>query len=329
MTIARRDFITLLGGAATWPLAVRAQQQPALPVVGFLGIRSLEAGRSVIAAFRAGLQETGYREGQNVAFAYAWADNRSERLAPLAADLVRRQVAVIVAYGAAAALAAKAATTTIPIVFATGGDPVSLGIVSSLNRPGGNLTGSSGLGNALGSKRLQLLHELAPDAKAMAYLVNPANPNAQGDAQDMQAAAGVLSLQVSILNASIPSDIDLAFATIARQQLGGMLVANDPFLISSANQIAQLALSRRVPSIFQYREAAVAGGLMSYGGQGLLEQLRAPAVYVGRILKGEKPGDLPVLQQTKFEFVINLRTAKELGLNVPLQMLIVADEVIE
>ena len=241
---------------------------------------------------------------------------------------MRRQVAVILALGGAASgLAAKAATTTIPIIFITGGDPVSLGLVSNLNRPGGNLTGVSVIGNALGSKRLQLLHELAPGAKAMAFLVNPANPNAQGDAKDMQTAAGVLGLQVNILNASIPSDIDLAFATIARQQLGGVLVANDPFLISSTNQIAQLALSHRVPSIFQYRAAATAGGLMSYGPGGMEEPISG--IYVGRILKGEKPGDLPVVQQTKFEFVINLRTAKELGLTVPLQMLIVADEVIE
>jgi putative ABC transport system substrate-binding protein len=328
MKMRRREFITLLGGAtAAWPLVARAQQ--ALPVVGWLDTLSLEERREGVAAFHAALQETGYREGQSVAFEYRWAERQSDRLPSLAADLVRRQVTVIFAVNAASALAAKAATTTIPIVFATGGDPVSLGIVSRLNRPGGNLTGVSGLGNALGSKRLQLLHDLAPGAEAMAYLVNPANPNAQGDAKDMQTAAGVLRLQVNILNVSIPSDIDLAFATIARQQLGGVLVANDAFLISSTNQIAQLALSHRVPSIFQYRAAATAGGLMSYGGQRPLDLLRAAAGYVGRILKGEKPADLPVVQQAKFEFVINLRTAKELGLTVPLQMLIVADEVIE
>jgi putative ABC transport system substrate-binding protein len=222
----RRDFITLLGGAAVWPLVARAQQV-APPVVGWLDTSSLEARRAELAWVHAGLQKTGYREGQNVAFEYRWAEGQYDRLRSLAADLVRHQVAVIVAQGVAAALAAKASTTTIPIVFATGGDPVSLGLVSSLNRPGGNLTGVSGFANALGSKRLQLLHELAPGGKAMAYLVNPANPNAQGDAQDMQAAAGVLRLQVDILNASIPSDIDLAFATIARQQLGGVLVEND------------------------------------------------------------------------------------------------------
>ena len=245
---------------------------------------------------------------------------------------MRRQVAVILALGGAASgLAAKAATTTIPIIFITGGDPVSLGLVSNLNRPGGNLTGVSVIGNALGSKRLQLLHELAPGAKAMAFLVNPANPNAQGDAKDMQTAAGVLGLQVNILNASIPSDIDLAFATIARQQLGGVLVANDPFLISSTNQIAQLALTHRVPSIFQYREGAAAGGLASYGAvSNSTTGIGAPMVtYLGRILKGEKPGDLPIVRPSKFEFVINLKTAKSLGLTVPPSLLAIANEVIE
>jgi putative ABC transport system substrate-binding protein len=247
----------------------------------------------------------------------------------LAADLVRRQVAVIVASGAASARAAKAATTTIPIVFGGGGDPVSLGIVSSLNRPGGNLTGVSTLGNALTSKRLQLLRELAPGAKAMAYLANPANPNAQGDAKDLQTAAEVLRLQVHILNASIPSDIDLAFATIARQQLGWALVANDPFLNSRVNQIAQLALTHRVPTIFPHREAATVGGLISYGTSSieLVRQARQLGIYTGRIFKGEKPGDLPVEQGTKFEFVINLITAKSLGLTVPPSLL--AIEIIE
>jgi putative ABC transport system substrate-binding protein len=250
-----------------------------------------------------------------------------DRLPSLAADLVRRQVAVILAAGAAAALAAKAATTTIPIVFATGGDPVSLGLVSSLNRPGGNLTGFGGFVNAMGSKRLQLLGEVAPGAKAMAYLANPANPLAQGDAKDVQTAAGVLRLQVNILNASIPSDIDLAFATIARQQFGGVLVANDPFLNSKVNQIARLALTHRVPTIFPHREATTVGGLMSYGPSETEELI--PGVYTGRILKGEKPGDLPVVQRTKFQFVINLITAKSLGLTVPPTLLAIADEVIE
>ena len=321
----RREFITLLGGAMTWPLAARAQRA-AVPVVGWLDTSSLEARRAELAWVHAGLQKTGYREGQNVAFEYRWAEGQYDRLPSLAADLVRRQVAVIVTVGVPAALAAKAATTTIPIVFATGGDPVSLGLVSSLNRPGGNLTGVSGFANALGSKRLQLLHDLAPDAKAMAHLVNPANPNAQGDAKDMQTAAGVLRLQVNILNASIPSDIDLAFATIARQQLGGVLVENDAVLMISVNQIAQLALTHRVPTIFPHREAANVGGLTSYG-PGMERPIIG--VYVGRILKGEKPGDLPVVQTTKHELVINLKTAKALGLTVPSTLLAIADEVIE
>jgi putative ABC transport system substrate-binding protein len=321
----RREFIAGLGSTAAWPLAARAQG--ALPVVGWLDTSSFGARRDGVAAFHAGLQKTGYREGQNVAFEYRWAEGQYDRLPSLAADLVRRKVAVIFAVGVSAALAAKAATTTIPIVFGTGGDPVSLGLVSSLNRPGGNLTGSSGLGNALGSKRLQLLHDLAPGAKAIAYLVNPANPNAQGDVKDVQTAAGVLGLQVNILNASTPSDIDLAFATIARQQLGGVLASNDPFLVSRANQIAQLALTHRVPSILHRREAATAGGLMSYGPGGMEEPISG--IYVGRILKGEKPGDLPVVQRTKFEFVINLITAKSLGLTVPPSLLAIADEVIE
>jgi putative ABC transport system substrate-binding protein len=325
MKMLRREFITGLGSAVALPLAARAQQL-APPVVGWLDTSSLEARRAELAWVHAGLQKTGYREGQNVAFEYRWAEGQYDRLPSLAADLVRRQVAVIVTVGVPAALAAKAATTTIPIVFTTGGDPVSLGLVSSLNRPGGNLTGGSDFANALGSKRLQLLHELAPGAKAMAYLVNLANPNAQGDAQDMQTAAGVLRLQVNILNASIPSDIDLAFATIARQQLGGVLVENDAVLMISVNQIAQLALTHRVPTIFGRRAGAAAGGLMSYG-PGMEEPILG--VYVGRILKGEKPGDLPVVQTTKHELVINLKTAKALGLTVPSTLLAIADEVIE
>ena len=321
----RREFITLLGGAMTWPLAARAQRA-AVPVVGWLDTVSREARRDSLAAFHAALREIGYVEGQNIAFEYRWAEGQYDRLPSLAADLVRRQVAVIVALGAASALAAKAATATIPIVFAVGGDPVSLGLVSSLNRPGGNLTGFGGLVNALGSKQLQLLRQVAPGADAIAYLANPANPIAPADAKDVQTAAGALRLQVNILNASIPSDIDLAFATIARQQLGGVLVANDPFLNSRVHQIAQAALTHRVPTIFPHREAATVGGLMSYG-----PGMEGPiiAVYVGRILKGEKPGDLPVVQRTKFEFVINLITAKSLGLTVPPSLLAIADEVIE
>ena len=280
----RREFITLFGGAAAaWPLAASAQQSK-LPIVGLLGGSSLEARPRALAETHAGLQETGYREGQNVAFEYRWAEGQYDRLPSLAADLARRQVAAIVAVGTPSALAAKAATATIPIVFAVGGDPVSLGLVSSLNRPGGNLTGLGGLVNALVSKQLQLLRELAPSAKAMAYLVNPANPNAQGDAKEVQAAASVLRLQVNILDASIPSDIDRAFATIAQQQLGGVLVANDGFFNGRGNQIAQLALINKVPTIFPYREAVTVGGLISFGPS----RMEGPivGVYTGRNPQG-------------------------------------------
>jgi putative ABC transport system substrate-binding protein len=329
--IKRREFIMFLCSVASWPVAARAQQDGGVRRIGWLDTLSFEARRDSVAAFHAGLQETGYREGQNIVFEYRWAEGQYDRLPSLAADLVRRQVAVIYALGATPALAAKAATTTIPIVFATGGDPVSLGLVSNFNRPGANITGISTLINALASKQSQLLHELVPGAKAIAYLANPANPIAQGDAKDVQTAAGVLNWQVSILNASIPGDIDLAFATIARQHLGGVLVANDPFLNSRGDQIAQLALTHRVPTIFPHREAATVGGLISYGTIGIevLRQTRQAGIYAGRILRGQKPGDLPVQQPTKFELVINLKTAKALGLTIPETLLATADEVIQ
>jgi putative ABC transport system substrate-binding protein len=324
----RREFITLLGGAAAaCPLAAQAQQ-PALPVIGWLDSASLGERREVLAGFHTGLQEISYREGQNVMLAYSWAEHLSERIAPLAIDLARRQVAVIVASGAACALAAKEATAKIPIVFGTGGDPVRLGLVSSLNRPGGNLTGVATLGNALASKQLQLLRDLAPGAKAIAYLTNPTNPNAQSDVNDVQTAAGALRLQVNVLNASTPNDIDLAFATIARQQLSGVLVANDPFLNSRVSQVAQLALTQKLPSVFPHREAVPVGGLISYGAI-LMETGRAMGIYTGRILRGEKPGDLAIVQTAKFQFVINLITAKSLGLTVPPALLAIADEVFE
>ena len=326
----RREFITLVGAAAAaWPRVARAQQR-ALPVVGCLDDSSLVTRRRLLAASHAALREIGYIEGQNIAFEYRWAEEQYDRLPAFAADLVRRKVAVIVAGGATPALAAKAATTTIPIVFGTGGDPVSLGLVSTLNRPGGNLTGVSTLIIAIGSKQLQMLHELAPGAKAIAHLVNPANPNAQGDAKDVQSAAGMLRLQVNILNVSTQSDIDLAFATIARQQLGGVLVANDPFLNNRFNQIAPLALTLRVPTVFPHREAVTVGGLISYGPSRTDNSLsRQMGIYTGRILKGEKPADLPVVQATKFELAINLQTARLLGIDVPPTLLALADEVIE
>ena len=326
----RRDFLTLLGGAAAsspWPLAARAQQE-AIPIVGWLDPGSLEARRDTLAAFSDGLQETGFREGRSVRVVYAWADNRSDHFAPLAADLVRRQVAVIAAFGAASALAAKAATTKIPIVFGTGGDPVSLGLVSGLNRPGGNLTGVSSLGNALAAKQLQLLHDLVPPVSTLAHLANPVNPNARSDVNDVQAAAGVLKLQVNTLNAGSPSEIELAFATIAAHQIGGVLVAYDPFLNNRVKQIAQLALSQKVPAVFTQREGVSVGGLISYG-PSIIESGRPMGLYTGRILRGERPADLPIIQPTSFELVINLKTAKALGLTVPPSLLAIADEVIE
>jgi putative tryptophan/tyrosine transport system substrate-binding protein len=327
----RRDFITLLSGAAAaWPLAARAQQ-PAMPVVGVLNSTSRDdpnvADQS--RAFHRGLAETGYIEGKNVVIEDRWAENQYDRLPALAAELVRRRVTVIAAAGGiASALAAKAATSTIPIVFNTGGDPVKLGLVSSFNHPGGNLTGASSLGNALVGKQLQLLHELVPKADAIAFLANPNNPIAEADAKEVQAAAGVLGQQIHVLNASAPSDIDAAFAALVRQQAGGLLVARDPFLNGASDQLATLALRYAVPTILSVREFATAGGLASYG-PSFEEGFRQMGVYTGRILKGEKPADLPVIQATKFELVINLKTAKALGLTVSNQMQLLADEVIE
>jgi putative ABC transport system substrate-binding protein len=327
----RREFIGLLGGTvAAWPLVARAQQ-PAMPVVGVLNSTSREdpnvADQS--RAFHRGLAETGYIEGQNVVIEYRWAENQYDRLPALAAELVRRRVTVIAAAGGiASALAAKAVTTTIPIVFNTGGDPVKLGLVSSLNRPGGNLTGASSLGNALVGKQLQLLHELVPKADAIAFLANPNNPIAEADTKEVHAAAGVLGQQIHVFNASSPSDVDTVFATLVRQQARGLLVARDPFLNGASDQLATLALRYAVPTILSVHEFATAGGLASYG-PSFGEGFRQMGVYTGRILKGEKPADLPVMQATKFELVINLRTAKLLGLEVPQSLLALADEVIE
>jgi putative tryptophan/tyrosine transport system substrate-binding protein len=328
--IGRRQFISALSGAAvTWPLAAQAQQ-PAMPVIGVLNSTSRDDPNTAdqLRAFHRGLAETGYIEGQNVVIEYRWAENQYDRLPVLAAELVRRRVAVIAATGIASALAAKAVTTTIPIVFNTGGDPVKLGLVSGLNRPGGNLTGVSSLGNALVGKQLQLLHELVPKADAIAFLANPDNPIAEADAKEVHAAAGVLGQQILVLNASAPSDIDSAFATLVRQRAGGLLVARDPFLNAASDQIATLALRHAVPTILSVREFAMAGGLVSYG-PSFGEGFRQTGVYTGRILKGEKPADLPVVLATKFELVINLKTAKALGLTVSNQMQLLADEVIE
>jgi putative ABC transport system substrate-binding protein len=310
-----------------WPLAVRAQQ-PAVPVIGFLNSASDASGRAV-AEFHRGLSEAGYVEGRNVAVEYRWAEGQYDRLSALAADLVRRQPAVIVTTGGIpSALAAKAATTAIPIVFTIGSDPVEVGLVASLNRPGGNITGVSILNVELAPKRLELLHELLPAATAMALLVNPTNPNAEIQSRELEAAARTLGLELHVLRARVERDFEPLLAGFARTRAGALLIGPDTFFVSRFEQLAALALRHAVPTISQYREFAVAGGLMGYGGS-LYEPVHLAGLYAGRILKGEKPADLPVQQSTKVELVINLKTAKALGLTVPLALLTRADEVIE
>jgi putative ABC transport system substrate-binding protein len=318
----------LLGGAGmAWPLAVRGQQ-PAMPVIGFLSGASLNTLADEMAGFRRGLGETGYVEGRNVAIEYRWADGQYDRLPALAADLVRRQVTVITTSAPiASALAAKTATATIPIVFATGADPVKFGLVASFNRPGGNVTGVSFVSNALVPKQLELLRELVPSAEAIALLVNPNNPNAEFDAKDAQASALSLKRSLQILNAGSVSEIDTAFATLVQQRIGALLLAPDTFLTGRREQLVTLARYHRIP-LSSDRESTIAGGLMSYGAN-RADSYRQAGAYVGRILKGEKPADLPVVQPTKFELVINLQTAKLLGLNIPPGVLAQADEVIE
>jgi putative ABC transport system substrate-binding protein len=323
----RRDFITFLGGAVATPLAARAQQ-PVMPVVGYLGSGSAWENAPEVAAFLKGLSDTGYVDGRNVAIEYRWAEGHYERLQTLAADLARRRVGVIAAMGTPAAPPAKAATTTIPIVFRIGVDPVELGLVASLNRPGGNLTGVVSLNVEIEPKRLELLHEVVPKASLIAFLVNPTSPNAETYSRDMQAAVATLGLQLHILHASTERDFDQVFATLVQLRADALVIASDPFFFSRNEQLAALTVRHAVPAISGGREFAAPGGLMSYGGS-QRDIYRLAGVYAGRILKGEKPAELPVQRITKVDLIINLKTAKALRLTIPPQLLARADEVIE
>jgi putative ABC transport system substrate-binding protein len=326
----RREFITLLvgGAAATWPLAARAQQQ-AMPVIGWLGGGTQAASVDTVASFRRGLGEVGYVEGRNVAIEYRWADNNLDRLPALADDLVRHRVAAIFAGGLIPPRVAKAATATIPIVFQMGEDPVKEGIVANLNRPGGNITGFSNFSNVLFSKRLGLLRDIARRAEAFAFLVNPNNPNAEPDTKEVQAAAAAAGRRLEVLTAGSERELETAFAAMVQKQVGGVIIGVDPpFFLTVRAQIAALEIRHAIPAIYNRREFTAAGGLMSYGIDPLVPYQQS-GVYVGRILKGEKPGDLPVQLPTKFEFIINLKTAKALGLTVPDTLVALADEVIE
>src|SRR5438067_1939776 len=325
----RRDFIALLGGATTWPLAARAQQ-PAMPVIGFLATTSPDAIEDLLRAFRQGLKDTGHLEGENVAIEYRWAENQIDRLPTLAAELVRRQVAVIATIGGPpAAFAAKVATTTIPIVFLVGEDPARLGLVTSLAQPGGNLTGINFFNTELAAKRLELLRELLPTAKRVAMLVNPAEAtNTESVLRDAEGAARAMGLQIEVLNASTSREIDAAFATIVRERPDALFVGPGPFFTARRVQIALLAAIHRVPAIYPGRQYVEAGALMSYGAS-LADSCRQVGAYAGRILKGAKPADLPVVQSSKFELVINHQTARMLGITVSPLLLTIADEVIE
>lgn len=323
----RRAFFGLVGGAAlTLPLAARAQQ-PALPVIGFLSSRSPGEFTGVVAAFRQGLREAGFVEGQNVLIAFRWAEGRYDRLPALAAELVGLRVAVLFAAGGPpSALAAKAATATIPIVFSAVNDPVQIGLVANLNRPGGNVM--SMFTSGLGAKSIELLKELVPAAAVIAYLVNPSNPSAEIYAKEAVAAASALGIQVHVLNASTEQDLDEVFAFLVKRGAGRLVVMGEPFFDSQRDRIVALSARYSVAAIYTFREYVVAGGLMSYGAS-LPDSYRRAANYVGRILNGEKPADLPVQQPTKFEFVINLKTAKTLGIDVPAKLVAITDEVIE
>jgi putative tryptophan/tyrosine transport system substrate-binding protein len=325
----RREFITLLGGAAVaWPLAARAQQST-MPVIGFLSGRSPGESESVEAAFRQGLKESGYAEGQNVHIAFRWAEGRYDRLPALVASLVDIRVAVIAAAGGqAVSLAAKAATSTIPIVFVSGDDPVKLGLVASLNRPGGSATGVSMFLSEMEAKRFALLHELVPTATMIGVIVNPSSPSIDTQLREINSAARALGRQIQIVNATNERELDAAFASLAQSKAGALLIAANAYFTSRRDQIVALAAQRAIPAIYDQREFPMAGGLVSYG-TSLSDSYRLMGVYTGKILKGEKPTDLPVQRSTKFEFVINLKTAKALGLDVPPTLLARADEVIE
>jgi putative ABC transport system substrate-binding protein len=326
--LKRREVVALLGGVAVaWPLTARAQQ-PAMPVIGFLNSASPEGYSPFVTAFRQGLREAGYVEGQNATIEYRWAEGQYDQLPALAADLVRRNVTVIAATSTPAARAAKAATSTVPIVFTTGDDPIKLGLVASLSRPGGNATGVSSLLAELGSKQLGLLRQLIPGITAIAALMNPNFPGIERQLRDVEAAASTLGLQLTVLSASSEREIDAAFATMAQKGSGALLVGPDPFINARRDQIVALAARHAIPAIYPVREFAVAGGLMSYGSD-FADSYRQAGIYTGRIVRGEKPADLPVQRSTKFEFVINMQTARALGLEVPLGLTAGADEVIE
>ena len=324
----RRQFIAGLGSAAAWPLVARGQQ-PAMPTIGFLSSQSRQFEDLRLTPFRQGLKETGFVEGQNVVIEYRWGENQYDRLPALAADLVRHHVNVLVsAGGTPGALAAKAASTTIPILFVTGADPVKLGLVASLNRPGGNVTGVNLFSNMVGSKQLELLHELVPAPVVVGFLVNPITNLAESDTEEMQATATALGRKLLVVHARTANEIDQAFSTLIEQEAKALLVEGDPLFNNRKEQIVALAARYVLPTIYQFRVFVAAGGLMSYGSS-ISDSYRQVGHYAGRILKGEKPTDLPVLQPTKFELVINLKAAKALGLNVPQRLLYTADEVIE
>jgi putative tryptophan/tyrosine transport system substrate-binding protein len=324
----RREFIALLGGvAAIWPLAARSQQS-AMPVIGLLGSATASDWTPYVGAFRQGLRDAGYVEGNNVSIEARWANSQYDRLPAMAAELVQRKVTVIAAFATPAARAAKAATTTIPIVFTTNRDPVQIGLVASLSRPDGNMTGATNLGVEVEPKLVQLMHDAVPSAKIIALLVNPTNFSSETLSRSLQPAAGRFGLQLHVVNASSESDFDTVFATLRQLTVDGLIVVDDAFFNTHIRELAALTIRHAIPAIFQNREFTVAGGLMSYTGS-VPDEYRQAGVYTGRILKGEKPADLPVVQGTKFELVINLKTAKALGLNVPLGLLNAADDVIE